>query len=306
MEKIKFVTGAGTIEIDNVNDSTVTGEKILRLGSFDGNSAKTRIQAVQCLGMAGQRSLSVLPDVKTVTADIAFAPVYLRNNHRICTGEAGMHTLRREVLKRFPLGQSGTLTYTNDAGSYDIQARIDENPVVTVKSGYLCECRLMFTCDYPYWSRTIKSEAITVSSGGSAELEALNLGDVASPISGTVLCLSDLGAVSEGVTDYFKLTEGGDTNRAIHFVKPLDQNEELFFSLEYGNEFVIKKRTRYSGGSYSMWEDASDFLDFPNEYEPCHVRSPADGVGGTLFTFSLNTSGSLKVQLDYHYLYTAI
>lgn len=307
MEKIKFVTGIGTVEIDNVNVSSLTGEKILRLSSFDGNSARTKVQAVQCIGMAGQRALSVLPDVKTVTADIAFAPVFLRNNRRICTGSAGMFTLRREILKRFPLGLTGTLTYTNDVSEYEIQARVDEYPTITVKDGYLCECRIMFTCDYPYWCRTLQSEIKTVSSiNRGAEFETLNLGDVASPISGTIKCTSALGSLSEGVTDYFILTEGGDTNRAIHFVKPLSVNEQLYFSLEYGNEFIVKKRTLYSGGSSSLWEDAYEYIDFPTKYEPCHIRSVADGVGGTLFIFRINTSGSAEVQLNYHHLYTAV
>ena len=306
MEKIRFVTGIGTVEIDNVNVSTLTGEKILRLSSFDGNSAKTRVQAVQCIGMAGQRALSVLPDVKTVTADIAFAPIYLRNNRRVCTGPAGMYTLRREILKRFPLGLTGTLTYTNDVGEYEIQARVDEYPVITTKDGYLCECRIMFTCDYPYWCRTVQSTLVTVTgSGSTADFETLNLGDVASPISGTIRCLSDLGTPSEG-NDYFTLIEDGSADSTIHFVKPLEQYDEIYFSLEYGNKFEVKKRLRYDDGTSTPWEDAYDYIDFPAEYEPCHIRSSAEGVGGTSFGFTLLTSGSVEVQLVYHHLYTAI
>lgn len=311
MQKISFTSSLGTIEIGDVNCSSLNGEKIFRLNDFDGNSAKTKIHAVQCIGMAGQRVLSVLPDVKTVTAKIGFAPVYLSDNRLVCTGSAGMYTLRREVMRHFPLGQIGTLVYTNDNGSWETRARIDEIPFITVKNGWLCECNLMFTLDYPYWCRTVTTEAQTVSgSGGSAVFETINLGDTESPIAGTIYCTSDIGESTDiEYGDYFRITEGGDTNRAIHFVKPLSVNDELYFSLEYGNEFIVKKRKRYPGGSTTAWGNAFDYISFPTNYEPCHIGAPGyiSGVPlGTMFTFSLFASGSLSVKLDYRYLYTAI
>ena len=310
MQKISFTSSLGTIEIGDVNCSSLNGEKIFRLNDFDGNSAKTKIHAVQCIGMAGQRVLSVLPDVKTVTAKIGFAPVYLSDNRLVCTGSAGMYTLRREVMRHFPLGRIGTLVYTNDNGSWETRARIDEIPFITVKNGWLCECTLMFTLDYPYWCRTVSTAAQTVSgSEGYAYFETANLGDVESPISGTIYCTSDIGETIDEAGDYFKLTEGGDTNRTIHFVKPLSENDELYFSLEYGNEFVVKKRKRYSGGSTTAWTDAFDYISFPTNYEPCHIGAPGYVSGvplGTGFHFYLFASGSLSVKLDYRFLYTAI
>jgi len=305
MQKISFTTSVGTIEIDDVNNSSIAGEKIFRLNEFDGNSVKNRIHSVQCIGMAGQRTLSAIPEVKTVTAKISFAPVYLRGNRMTCTGAAGMYALRREVLKRFPLGETGTLIYTNNVGEYEILARLDEIPYVSVKAGYLCECTLMFTADYPYWCRTVKSEQRTIS-GNYIYLSTANLGDVESPISGTIICNSSLEDTPDESGDYFRLTEGGDTNRAIHFVKPLEVYDELYFSLEYGNEFIVKRRKNYGDGTVSDWKQAFDYIDFPTNYEPCHVGAAGGGGRGTGFYFYLFTSGELSVQLDYRFLFTAI
>lgn len=304
MQKIIFTTSMGSVEIGDVNCSSVTGEKILRLSGFDGNSKKNRLQAVQCIGMAGQRVLSALPEVQTVTADIAFAPVYWQNNRFICTGAPGMYALRREVLSRFPLGVPGTLKYINDAGEYEIQARIDEVPLVSVKSGHLCECRLSFTADYPYWSRTVQSDKKTVTGGGlAAVFDALDLGDAESPISGVIHCTSTMSAASP---DCFKLSGGGSD---IHFVKPLSENEELWFSLEYGNELIVKKRIHVEGSYVTAWEDAYDHIDFPADYKPCRVgaRQTVDGVPmATEFGFQLYSGGACTVQLSYHYLFNAI
>lgn len=303
MQKIVFTTSMGTAEIDDVNCSTVTGERILRLSGFDGNSKKNRLQTVQCIGMAGQRVLSALPEVQTVTADIAFAPVFLRNSRFVCTGAAGMYALRREVLSRFPLGVPGTLKYINDAGEYEIQARIDEVPLVSARNGYLCECRLSFTVDYPYWCRTVQSGTVTVSGGLPAVFTAVNLGDVESPVSGIIHCTSAMSAASP---DCFTLTDGSSV---LHFVKPLAENEELWFSLEYGNEFIMKKRTFVEGQYYTPWTDAYDYIDFPADYKPCRVgaRRTVSGIpAATEFDFQLYSGGACTVRLNYHYLFNAI
>lgn len=304
MQKISFTTvSAGTIEIDDVNISSVSGEKILRLNRFDGGSAKTRTDSVQSIGMSGRRVISVTADVRTITAGISFAPVYTAGGRTALTGYAGMHRLRREVLKRFPLGETGTLRYTNDNEEYEIPARIDETPVVTVKDGFLCECELMFTADYPYWCRKVRSEKKTVS-GSPISFSAANLGDLESPISGTILCTSDLGEVSAG--DCFRLSEGGSANSSIHFVRPLVQYDELFFSLEYGNEFIVRKRINYGDGRTTDWTDAYNYISFPTLYEPCRIRKNEERITGTVFYFSLFTSGELEVQLTYNYLYNVI
>lgn len=292
MQKISFKTSAGTIEIDNVNTSSITGEKVLWLSEFDANSAKTRLEATQCMGMPGQKVLSSTVDVKTVVAKITFAPVYLRNNRLMCTGEKGMLHLRREVLRHFPLGENGLLAYTNDVDTYFITARIDQSPVVTVKEGYFCECTIMFTCDYPYWSKSIKSEIQTVSDGGSCIFKPLVYGDIASPIGGIVKCKRDLGGTPY-YNVYFKVENVESFTHQINFCERLRAGSTLEFSFLYNNEWTARINGYY---------ESSDSIYFPEYRKPCQ-----NYPGKSKFKFQMMCSeGELEVQLIYHNLYIAV
>ena len=291
MQKISYTTSAGTVEIDDVNVSSLGGERVFRLNDFDGNSGKTRIEAVNCIDMPGQRTLSVYPDVKTVTAKIAFAPVYLRGNRLRCTGAAGMYALRREVMRHFPLGENGTLTYTNSSGTYTITARLDEIPVVSVKDGYLCECTLMFTCDYPYWCKQVKSAVQSVSAGNSATFVPTVHGDVASPVGGIVRCTQNFGdAGQDGI--FFQLYDSVYQARCVSFCKDMTAGSTLEFSFLYNNKWTVL----YNGSP------ATDSVYFREYSEPC-INLPS----GSTFVFDLwASSGSVNVQLVYNNLYIAV
>ncbi len=290
MEKITFISSAGTIEIDNQNGSTLTGEKILRLNSFDGNSVKTRLDAVQCIDMPGQRVLSSVPDVKVCTAKISFAPVYAANNYTRCTGEAGMHYLRREVLRHFPLGENGTLIYTDEYDTYTITARLDEQPVVTVRDGYLCECTLMLTCDYPYWCKTIICEPHVITGGNYYVFEPPEYGDVASPVGGIVECLETIGYAPDGI--YFQLLNTDVTVKRLNFRRQLAQGNVLEWSFLYNNEWSVKLNGEISTNS----------VYFGQYCEPC-VSIP----GSSKFRFNLlSSTGSVKVKLVYRNLFNVI
>ena len=151
----------------------------------------------------------------------------------------------------------------------------------------------------------MRSDVITASEAQYASVIVPNLGDVASPISGIISHASDLGDPDvNGV--YFKITNGGSATKALYFVKPLVQYQQLYFSLEYGNEFVVKKRYHTQSGD-SPWEDAFDFIDFPTTYEPCNIGARGAGNTGTEFDFVVcSNSGELALQLEYNYLFTAI
>lgn len=282
MQRIKYTTALGVIEVDDVNVSSLTGEKVLQLNDFDGNSGKTRLETMQCIGLPGQKVLSSVLDVKTVTAKISFAPIFLQNNRRTCTGSQGMYTLRREVLKRFPLGESGTLEYTNDSGTYTITARIDQNPVVTMHDGYLCECTIMFTCDYPYWCRIITSEEQSVSGGGSAVFVPPSYGDVTSPIGGIIKCTQTLSGAVDGI--YYQVSNVESWSRRVMFCDSLYAGRTYNFNLLYNNK----------------WEVPGDVY-FGEYCQPC-VSYP----GRSTFRFDLLSSGSVDVKLIYYNLYIAV
>ena len=282
MQRITYTTSLGTITVDDVNVSSLTGEKILRLNDFDGNSGKTRLETMQCVGLPGQKVLSSVLDVKTVTAKIAFAPVYVVNNRRKCTGEAGMYNLRREILKRFPLGESGTLEYANDNGIYTITARIDQNPVVVVHDGCFCECTIMFTCDYPYWCKAIASEKQTITAGHSATFIPPEYGDVPSPIGGTIKCLQTLSGASGY---YYRIANVDNSYNRVDFCDPIYTGGTRTFNFLYDNKWIVP------GDVYI------------SEYcEPCINRPNRSS-----FNFSVTaSSGSLEVQLIYYNLFIAV
>ena len=296
MQKIKFITSIGTVEIDDVNTSSIGGEyRKLWLSDFDGNSQNLILNTVRCIGMDGQRTISAVRDTKIITADITFTPLYYENNRLICRGERGMHELRREILRLFPLGVSGILEYSNDSGNFQIGARIDEAPKITVRDGWLCECKILFTADYPYWSKTVVSDSYEVTAGESVTITSEAYGDMESPVSGIITCIEALGESDSGV--YFAL-ENADGNNAIRFVKPMTEGQQLKFSLEFNNKFEILTRLDED----SEWVNAYEYLRYSELWQPCRNRAaPTD------FKFSVfSDTGKLGIVLNYHNLFTAI
>ena len=298
MQRITFTTIRGTVTVDDVNISTIAGEKIFRLDDFDGNSGKTRTDSVHCIEMPGQKTVSVTSDVKTVTAKISFAPVYMNNNIQRCAGAAGMFALRREVLKRFPLGESGTLEYTNDTGTYTIKARIDESPVIAMHDGYFCSCTIMFTCDYPYWCSSVKSSHYTVVSGTPAIITPAAYGDISSPVAGVITCISSLSGLQEGYLEHFRLIDSSLTGYRVSFCKAMTAGDMLSFCFGYNNEWQVRKST--NGGT--SWANASDYVYFTDWTAP----PTSDPVRQNSLKFELLESGSLDVQLEFLNLYTAV
>ncbi len=297
MQKIKYTTSMGEVVINDVNSSHIGGAyRKLGLSEFDGNSQNLIVNAVKCIGMNGQRTVSATRDTKVVTATITFAPLYYEENYLICRGERGMHELRREVLKLFPLGVPGILEYTNDCGTYQIGARLDESPKVTVRNGWFCECRLIFTADYPFWSRTATSDVFTATAGEPATITSEVFGDIESPVSGFITCTEALS--TETLSRYFSLTT--DKGR-IDFVKPMAEGQQLKFSLEFDNKLEIMTRYRTDNG-YGKWENAYKYLYYTEKVDPCR-----NGTATTEFLFSvLSATGTLEIQLNYHNLFIAV
>lgn len=293
MQKITYITSVGRIEIDDVNTSSIDGERVrcLRLNEFDGNSAKNRIEAVRCIDMPGQRTLSALPEVKTISAKISFAPISDIDGVLVCTGAEGMYRLRNEVLRHFPLGETATLVYINDNGFYTITARIDEKPVFTVKDGYLCECTMYFTADYPYWCKTLYSKTETVVTDSPAIFEPPEYGEIESPVGGMITCIQSQS--NEGETGTLVNFENQYVSRTkqIRFCRPLQAGEILTFSFLYNNEWSV-----LLNGSA-----ASDFVYFDPGVKPC-TSIP----GQSTFKFISGGGGELAVQLIYRNLFVTV
>ena len=297
MQSIRFTTSMGEAVINDVNSSHIGGAyRKLSLSEFEGNSQNLIVNSVKCIGMNGQRTTSTKRDTKAITAKIIFAPLYYEENRLICRGERGMHELRREILGLFPLGVRGTLQYSNDCGTYQIGARLDESPKITVRDGWFCECMLVFTADYPYWSKTLESETYTATAGSPVTFSSAECGDIESPVSGVITCST--APSGEVNTAYFRLeTEKG----RIDFVRPMTEGQQLSFNLEFDNKLEIK--TRYIGDNgYGEWKDAYEYLYYTESWKPCR-----NGTAPTTFKLSdLSETGELNIKLRYHNLFTAV
>ena len=290
MQSIKFTTSAGSVVIDDRNSYSAAGERIFRLNDFDGNSAKTRIEAVNCINMPGQRVLETTADVKTVIAKISFAPVYYNNGWFGSAGDRGMYALRREVLRRFPLGAAGELVYTNDMAAYSIRARVDQIPVVTVKDGNLCECTIMFTCDYPYWSRAVDSSEESIFGSGTHLFIPPSYGDITSPLSGIITCTESMSG--SGVNNIrFRIVDTENLFNRIDFCGSLLEGQVLKFNNGYNNEWTC---------SVNGIPNTS-MIYYVDYVEPCAVIPNISKL-----RFDLLCSGALNVKLTYHNLYIAV
>lgn len=299
MQKIKFTTAAGSIEITDYNLSKIDGEAVrLHLNEFDANSTKMNVQAIKGIDMPGQAVLSSVPNVKTIVAKIAFAPIYMQNNRAVCTGTAGAQRLSREIMKYFPLGESGILEYTNANGTFEITARLDETPKITIKDGWYCECSLFLTADYPYWSRNITMPAVTASPNVPAHIVPTEYGDISSPVSGLITCISDMSALAPGYVTAFWLKESNRPFHVIEFTKEMKAGDQLRFSLEYNNRFTVE----YKLAGSSSFTRASGYLYLTEFNVPCR-NVPPNGE----FDFEvLTSSGELQLELTLNNLYTFV
>ena len=293
MNKIKFTTKFGTAEISDSGISTIDGEsRMLWLNDIDANSGNMRLNTIQPLEMPGQRVLSAVPSECTIVLSIAFAPIYISANEKICTGQSGMDLLRREVMMRFPLGISGTLEYTNANGTYTITARADETPVITVRDGWLCEAKVYLTADYPYWCKPCTLPKGTAEPGNDAVMVARESGDIASPVMIEITCIETV----SGSGTLFTFKEENGNFKKIDFVRGLEAGEKLKVNLMYNNDFSVM----YHTNSMSGYGRANGFI-YLTEY----CVFPENMPGGSVFSLS-TVSGKLEAEVTCFNLFLAI
>ena len=156
MQKVIFSTAIGTsVTIDDVNTSKDSNGYVpLHLLSFDGNSNGYTHDTSERVGFDGAGFYGAKANARAIEIDIALLP---RDGK-----EATMYDLRRAMLRYFPPGVEGTLKYTNSAGkTYQIEAVVNEYPVVEREAGVLCTTKISLTAYTPFWR--IKANDIELS-----------------------------------------------------------------------------------------------------------------------------------------------
>lgn len=156
MQKVIFSTAIGTsVTIDDVNTSKdANGYVPLHLLSFEGNSEGYTNDTSERVGFDGAGFYGAKANARAIEIDIALLP---RDGR-----ETTMYELRRAMLRYFPPGVEGTLKYTNSAGKeYQIEAVVNECPVVEREAGVLCTTKIALKAYTPFWR--IKADDIELS-----------------------------------------------------------------------------------------------------------------------------------------------
>lgn len=294
MQTLKFKTNNDTVILSDLGQSTINGkaEQIV-LYNFDPNSLSISADTVKCIGMAGQHTISTSVNPRTLTATVTYNGISGGRDT-----EAAMYTLRRKLLKAFPLGTKGELAYTNANGTYYLDAYPTEYPVVERITGTLCKAALYFTADYPYWHQTVAEESIEVAAGASTRKSPILRGDMLSPMLFEVKCLETITGVSGG-QPYFTLWLDGAGNEEIKLVRPLEENQAVLCSTGLNNEVYVKLLT-YSGDNVFTSVNGSNYTEFISSEKPALYPAYEWGfsAGGT--------GGKYLVQVFYQNIFLAV
>lgn len=296
MQEITFSTSSGTITINDCGTSSVNGKQcLLWLNDFDGNILSQRLDAIECIDIPGQKVLSATPKPRTIVLKIGFAPIDREQGAAVCRGEAGKHLLRREILRAFSLGEEGTLFYRNDAGSFQITARLDEIPRISYTAGAWAEATVYLTADYPYWTYPLtESPEVIVTPSDPGIITSTAFGDIESPVEVIVQCAEGISASGGGL-------------RLKLFVNNVDSyllGVNCYADIPAGTTIKYDIGTKGELMSYrlagSRWVNAPEYWTFMgNERRVCN------GISATDFNARIS-SGSAAVKVIYHNIALAV
>ncbi len=295
MQQITFISSMGEVIINDCDTSSVNGQwEFLWLNEFDGNSQALRTDAVECIGIPGQRLLNAVPSAKTITAKIGFAPLYRSENAIVCTGDKGKYKLRRELLKLFPLGEVGELIYKNSFGEYRIKARLAEVPRPIHSGGGWVEATLTLVADYPYWTYPLtESPEISLEAGATNIIMPVSGGDIDSPIEVILNCTADITG-----SRTFKIAHADQMDvglLGVNCYAPISAGTTLKYDIGTNGALAC-----YKLNSSGSWVAAPEYWGI-NGYERLVCNTPVPEPFGLLIP-----SGAATAKIIYHDIVTAI
>ena len=162
MQKIVFRTVSGTIvTVTDVNTSKRSNGSYLPLHliGFEGNSAGVTYEQSERVGFSGIGIYGAKTNARTIELELAM----LAKDGK----ERTMYALRSEVLRCFPPGEEGTLTYTNDSGEYQIECYVQEYPAIERDCGVLCSTKIYLTAACPFWRKQANDITLTANATDS-------------------------------------------------------------------------------------------------------------------------------------------
>lgn len=299
MQQIVFRTEKPQMEI-TLNDGGTS--KIKRSGStescpslelfdFDGNSLGTQTDAVSCVDMPGQHIVGTRIQPRTLAVTLAFDG---RRSGK--DTDSSMYTLRRLIMRCFPLGVKGELEYTNSNGTFYINCYATEYPNMERTAGTRVVATFYLIADYPFWHQSVQGKSLTVEAGhASFAVETID-GDMESPIIGEIKCTQSM---SEEINSDWYIyisdqSEGAENEISMTICKPLTEGQTLIFNSGIENDVYVKLID--TDGTERI---ANDYVDYN------HSALIKNRVGTTIWGVSV-ASGAVTVTLNYQNLYWAV
>ena len=301
MQQIVFRTENPQMEI-TINDGGTSKIKhaggttscpTLDLFDFDGNSLGTKSDNVSCVDMPGQHTINTRIQPRTLAVTLAFDG---RSGGR--DTDNSMYTLRRLIMRCFPLGVKGELEYTNSNGTFYINCYATEYPNMERTAGTRVVSTFYLIADYPFWRQSVQDGPYTVTAGqGIVVLETVD-GDMESPIIGEIKCTRTMTGNKENPPEWYIYIDDqspGAVNRtSMRFCKPLTVGQTLIFNTGIENEVHIKLID--TDGTERI---ANDYVDYGNS------TLLKNRVGLTVWGLSV-LSGEITVTMNFQNLYWSV
>ena len=295
--RIKRTVGYSTGGQPIITDEYVPN---LDLFDFDCNSLGTQADTVECVGMPGQHTVAARVQPRTLAVTLAFDG---RRSGK--DTDNNMYTLRRLIMRCFPLGVKGELEYTNSNGTYYINCYATEYPNMERTAGTRVVAAFYLIADYPFWYRDISSDRFTISAGSAVQVPVWVEGDMESPIIGEIKCIQTMSGTPETLGPlgrYMYIWEPNgtgaenDKGAKMSFCKPLRAGQTLIFNTGLNNEVYV--RLREADGTERV---ANEYVDYGNS------TLLTNHIGTTKWQFHLDGDvGSVEVTMHYQNLYWAV
>ena len=291
MEKLKFTTATGSIELKDTGHSAVGSSTVKELYLYDAdvNSVAITANTVKCLDMDGQHTISTNLNPRTIAITLTFNGISEGRDT-----DATMLSLRRTILKYFPLGINGELQYTNDGGTYYITAHAIEYPNIERQVGTLCKATFYLVADYPYWHRTVITEPFPVDTSADIIVGVFTEGDLDSPVVINLECTTAITGNTDGIFFRIDQTEGGSSK--LYIVKNLAVGEKLVINTGLNNE-VYCHHIAVDG----TVTNANHYVDYRNS------DMLRNNVGATAWRYHIGgTAGVWTAGVDFQNIYRSV
>ena len=253
MEQLIFTSNRGTAKIGSVPPYI--------LKSFDAGAPKSNLITTSAPGQDGKTVESQLLDERTPSITLVIHGDSVED----------LYKKRRKLFSIFSPKLSGTLQYTNDAGTRTIPCIVDGEPTTKSRIGCGQEVLIQLFCPDPYWLDTSETKAEIALWMGAFEFPLEIPKDtgveMGHRMSNLIVNAYNPGDVSCGVRIEFTALASVETpsilnvnTREIMKVKrPMESGDRLIINTAFGNETV---RLNHGGTE----TNAMNYIDIESDF----------------------------------------